>query len=143
MPQEKPIPIESLTAGQIRVPPQNLEAEISVLGALLLDQNAVIKVADILIPEDFYRSQHQTIYKTALELFEREEPIDVLSLASRLREKNLLESVGGTSYLADLVNAVPTSSSVAHYAEMVKKKKILRELLRASSEIAELGYRES
>jgi len=143
MAQEKPIPIESFTAGKIRVPPQNLEAEVSTLGALMLDSNAVIRVVDILGPDDFYRPQHQIIYKTILELFERREPIDVLSLTSRLREKGLLESVGGTSYLADLVNSVPTASNVAHYAEIVKKKKIMRELIRASSEIAELGYDES
>ncbi|MDP3762701.1 MAG: replicative DNA helicase [bacterium] len=143
MAQEKPIPIESFTAGRIRVPPQNLEAEVSTLGALMLDSNAVIRVVDILVPEDFYRPQHQIIYKTILELFERREPIDVLSLTSRLREKGFLESVGGTSYLADLVNSVPTASNVAHYAEIVKKKKIMRELIRASSEIAELGYDES
>jgi len=143
MAQEKPIPIESFTAGKIRVPPQNLEAEVSTLGALMLDSNAVIRVVDILGPDDFYRPQHQIIYKTILELFERREPIDVLSLTSRLREKGFLESVGGTSYLADLVNSVPTASNVAHYAEIVKKKKIMRELIRASSEIAELGYDES
>ena len=135
--------IESpFTEGRIRVPPQNLEAEISTLGALMLDQNAVIKVADILRPEDFYRPQHQAIFKIILELFERHEPIDVLSMTSRLRERSLLESVGGTSYLTDLVNAVPTASNVAHYAEIVRKKRILRELIQASSEIAELGYRE-
>jgi len=84
MAQEKPIPIESFTAGKIRVPPQNLEAEVSTLGALMLDSNAVIRVVDILGPDDFYRPQHQIIYKTILELFERREPIDVLSLTSRL-----------------------------------------------------------
>lgn len=135
--------VESQLEGRIKIPPQNLEAEVSVLGALMLDPNAVLKIVDVLRPEDFYRPQHQAIFRTILELFERHEPIDVLSLTSRLREKGLLESVGGTSYLADLVNSVPTASNVVHYAELIEKKHVLRELLAASSEIAELGYRES
>lgn len=124
------------------MPPQNIEAEISTLGALMLDSNAVIRVTDILKPEDFYRPQHQTIYAIAIDLFEHHQPIDVLSVSSRLREKGFLEEIGGTGYLTDLVNAVPTASNVAHYAEIVRKKKILRDLISASSEIAELGYKE-
>lgn len=135
-------PIESPFAGGIKMPPQNIEAEISTLGALMLDSNAVIRVTDIVKPEDFYRPQHQTIYAIALDLFERHQPIDVLSVSSRLREKGFLDEIGGTAYLTDLVNAVPTSSNVAHYAEIVRKKKILRDLITASSEIAELGYKE-
>ena len=138
------LPIESpFKEGRIKVPPQNLEAEISTLGALMLDSNAIIKVADILTPEDFYKPQHQTIFGAALELFERHQPIDVLSVTTRLRERGLLESAGGTSYLTDLVNAVPTSSNVAHYAEIVRKKRVLRELIQASSDIAGLGYEEA
>ena len=124
------------------MPPQNIEAEISTLGALMLDSNAVIRVTDILKPEDFYRPPHQTIYSIIIDLFERHQPIDVLSVSSRLKEKGFLEEIGGTAYLTDLVNAVPTSSNVAHYAEIVRKKKILRDLIAASSEIAELGYKE-
>ena len=135
-------PIESPFTGGIKMPPQNIEAEISTLGALMLDSNAVIRVMDILRPEHFYRPQHQTIYGVVVDLIERHQPIDVLSVSSRLGEKGLLEGVGGTSYLTDLVNAVPTSSNVAHYAEIVRKKKVLRDLISASSEIAELGYKE-
>ncbi|MEK7085102.1 MAG: DnaB-like helicase N-terminal domain-containing protein, partial [Patescibacteria group bacterium] len=135
-------PTLSPFAGGIKLPPQNIEAEISTLGALMLDSNAVIRVTDILKPEDFYRPPHQTIYSIVIDLFERHQPIDVLSVSSRLKEKGFLEEIGGTAYLTDLVNAVPTSSNVAHYAEIVRKKKILRDLIAASSEIAELGYKE-
>jgi replicative DNA helicase len=136
-------PIESPFPGsKIRIPPQNIDAEISTLGSLMLDQNAIIKIADILREEDFYRPQHRIIFSAILELFERHEPLDVLSVSTKLREKGLLDGTGGTAYLTDLVNSVPTASSVAHYAELVRKKRVLRDLIQASSDIAELGYRE-
>lgn len=126
----------------VRMPPQHIEAEISVIGAIMLDTEAMAHVADILLPDDFYRKAHQHIYETALELFSKGEPIDILSLSSRLEEKGRLESIGGRGYLADLVNAVPTASNVEHYAHIVRKKRTLRDLIGASGHIHELGFRE-
>lgn len=127
----------------IRVPPQNIEAEVSTLGALLLDGSAIYKIIDVIKTEDFYRTQHQAIFSTIMDLFERREPIDVLSVMSRLREKNALEAAGGATYLTNLVNSVPTSSNVSHYAELVRKKRVLRSLIQVSGELTELGYREN
>ena len=127
---------------KIRMPAQNIEAEMSVLGSLMLDHNAIIKVADILKPESFYKSDHPIIYRGMLELFEKNEPIDILSVSAKLKEKNSLEMAGGTAYLTELVNSVPSASNVHYYAEIVRKKETLRNLLEASSHISELSYRE-
>lgn len=125
-----------------KLPPQNLEAEESVLGALIIDNNAIIKVADILFPEDFYLPKHQKIFEAILDLYKKNEPIDVLSLANRLEEKGLLKEVGGVSFLTSLVNKTPTSAHVVHYAKIVHQKKILRDLISASYQIQELGWQE-
>lgn len=124
------------------MPPQDLEVEKSVLGSLMLDQKAINVVVDILKPEDFYHQKHQTIYQAMLDLYEKKEPIDVLSIASRLKEKKLLDEIGRNSYLAELVNCVPTASNVKHYAEIVRKKSVLRNLIESSEEISQLGYNE-
>lgn len=128
---------------ELRVPPQNIEAEKSVLGALMLDKDAVIKVANLIRLGDFYKDDHNLIYEAMMELYEQREPIDVLSLSNRLEEKNQLEKVGGTSYLTTLVNSVPSSSNITHYAKVVQKKSTLRKLINVASEIVELGYNES
>ncbi|MAG28850.1 replicative DNA helicase [bacterium] len=126
-----------------KLPPQNLEAEQSVLGSLLLDQNAIIKIGDILVPEDFYKDTHKVIFQSMLDLFDKREPIDLLALANNLEEKKQLELIGGRTYLADLTNAVPSAANVIHYANIVRKKSTLRNLLYASHEITQLGYDES
>ncbi len=125
-----------------KLPPQDIDAEKSVLGALMLDKNAVVKVADLLLPEDFYKPRHLKIYQVILDIFERGEPIDFLSVSSRLKEKNFLEEVGGNSYLTELINFVPTSAHIASYAKIVQRKRVLRDLISASHEINELGYME-
>lgn len=122
--------------------PQNVEAEQSVLGSLLIDQEAIIKIADKLNVGDFYKPAHGKIYEACRELFERKEPIDVLSLASKLEEKKLLESVGGRSYIAHLANAVPSAAHISNYANIVQKKATLRRLINASQQISSLGYAE-
>ncbi|MDI6603083.1 MAG: replicative DNA helicase [Patescibacteria group bacterium] len=125
-----------------KLPPQSLEAEKSLLGCLMLDKNAIIKVADFLGPKDFYRRIHQEIYQACQELFEKGEPIDLLSVSNRLKEKNLLEEIGGNSYLTELINSVATPSHVFHYAKIIQRKRVLRDLIEASQEIGLLGYKE-
>ncbi len=114
-----------------------------LLGSLMLDKNAIIKVVDFLQPRDFYKGNHQTIYKAMQKLFERSDPIDLLSVASSLREMGKLEEAGGNTYLAELINTVPTATHVANYAKIVQKKRILRDLIDASYEIGVMGYNES
>lgn len=126
-----------------KLPPQNIEAEQSVLGSLLIDKNAIIKVADIIKPEDFYKDIHKIIFEAMLELYEKREPIDVLSLSNILEEKNQLELIGGRSYLATLANSVPTSAHIINYAQIVQKKSTLRRLIQAAGEINLLGYQET
>jgi len=126
-----------------KLPPQSIEAEKSLLGCLLLDKNAIIRVADFLQPRDFYKKNHQEIYQAAIELFERGEPIDLLSVSTRLKEKNLLEEIGGASYLTELINSVPTASHVLNYAKIVQKKRILRDLIEVSQEVGAMAYNES
>ena len=122
---------------QLRVPPQNLEAEQAVLGSLLIDKNAIFRVADILSPRDFYSPQHEKIYEAILYLYEKHQPIDILTLTNHLKEKELLKDVGGSSYLAEITNQVTSASHVSQYTDIVKEKKILRDLIRASAEITE------
>jgi len=125
-----------------KIPPQSIEAEQSLLGCLMIDKNAVVKVADFLKPRDFYRGTHQEIYKASLELFEKGEPIDLLALSNRLREKGQLEEIGENSYLTELINSVPTASHVLNYAKIIQRKRVLRDLIAASQEIGVLGYNE-
>ena len=143
MPDRKSIP-SPITSNiqEGRIPPQNVEAEMSVLGSLMLDREAMYRVADTLSVRDFYKPAHQLIYEAMLDLFKSHEPIDVLSVSTRLREKNILEDIGGSSYLTTLVNSVPTAAHVTHYGKIVHKKRVLRDLIDASYHIAELGYRE-
>ena len=97
-----------------RIPPHNLEAEQSLLGSLLLDKESMIKIADIVHPEDFYRDSHRLVFDTMLDLYERHDPIDLLALGNRLEEKNFLQKIGGRAYLVELSNMVPTSAHVVH-----------------------------
>lgn len=123
-----------------KLPPQNLEAETFVLGSLLIDQNAIVKIADILNSEDFYKDSHGVIFEAMKELYAHREPIDILSLTSKLEEKGKLETIGGRSYIANLANSVGTASNIAYYAELIQRKATLRRLISAASEIGELGY---
>lgn len=125
------------------VPPQNLEAEKSVLGATMLDQDALIKIADELTSQDFYSEKHREIYEVMLELYEEREPIDVLSVSNKLKNKDLLKKLGGSSYLTSLVNAVPSAANVSHYAKIVREKATLRRLIQVGQKITELGYAEA
>jgi replicative DNA helicase len=125
-----------------KLPPQNIEAEASLLGCLMIDKDAIFKIADTLRPEDFYKDSHGLIYETMRELYSRHEPIDILTLTSKLEEKNKLEAVGGRTYISELGNTVATSAHIIHYSNIIQRKATLRRLLSASAEITELGYRE-
>ncbi len=120
-----------------KIPPQDLEAERSVLGAILIDKNAILKVIDILDSRDFYHPHHQEIYESTVELFEKGEPIDILTVSTRLKEKKRLAGIGGADYLTELVSIVPTSAHIEHYANIVRENRVRRELIQASSEINE------
>ena len=126
-----------------KLPPQSIEAEQSILGCLMLDKDALIKVVDILSPEDFYKPDHQKVYQVCQELFQKGEPIDLLSVSNRLKEKGVLDEIGGNSYLTELINSVPTPTHVLNYAKIVHRKRILRDLIGASQEIGLLALNES
>jgi len=125
-----------------KITPQNIEAEQSLLGSLMIDKDAMIRIADLVRPEDFYKDSHSEIYTAMVDLFARHEPIDILSLSSKLEEKKKLEMIGGRSYLMALTNSVPTASHVVHYANIVQKKATLRRLLQAAGEITGFAYNE-
>lgn len=126
-----------------KLPPQSIEAEKSLLGCIMIDKNALIKVVDFVNPEDFYQGAHQEIYSVCRELFEKGDSIDLLSVANRLKEKNKLEGIGGNSYLTELINSVPTATNILNYAKIVQRKRILRDLIETGTEVASLGYNES
>jgi replicative DNA helicase len=123
--------------------PQNLEAEASLLGAILIDADALVKIADAISPEDFFDPRHQRIYEAITQLYEKRSPIDVLTLADQLKNNSALDLVGGASYLTELTNFVPTATHVEQYAEIVSQKALRRRLIKASQEIVNLGYDES
>lgn len=123
-----------------RVPPQNIEAEQSVIGAILLENEILPSVMEYLSPDDFYRDTHKKIYSAMLELYERSEPIDFITLTEQLRRKEELEAVGGASYLSSIISYVPTSANVRYHAKIVKEKAILRNLISTATEIIRMGY---
>ena len=124
------------------LPPQNVEAEASLIGSLLIDKDAIIKVADIVGQDDFYVTKNSQIFESILALFEHREPIDVVTLADSLEKKGHLESIGGATYLTELVNSVPSSAHVAQYAHIVADKATLRRLIEAASSINSMAYGE-
>jgi replicative DNA helicase len=123
-----------------RLPPQSIEAEQSVLGALLIDKDAVIEVADFLRPEDFYRGHHGTIYSAVLDLYERREPVDLVTVSEVLERRGQLDAVGGSAYLTSLINLTPTAVNSVHYGRIVERKAVLRNLISAAGRIAGIGY---
>ncbi len=125
---------------QLRVPPQSLESEQAVLGSIMLRPSCFIEIADKINPEAFYSSKHKKIYETMLELSTRNEPIDLLTLSHSLREKKVLDSVGGSKYLAELSNSVPSSTNAEYYADIIEQKYILRRLIDSANTLSELGY---
>lgn len=123
-----------------RVPPQNLEAEQSVLAAMLIEREAILRASEILTSEDFYRDAHGAIFQTMMALFERGEPVDLITVSDELRVRGLLDQIGGLTYLAKLSNLLPSAANVEYYARIVEEKSVLRRLIRASTEIARKSY---
>ena len=123
-----------------RLPPQSIEAEQSVLGSILIDRDAVIEVAEFLHPEDFYRQAHARIYASIIDLFERREPIDIVTVSESLERTGDLETIGGRSYLGTLSNQTPTAVHAVQYARIVERKALLRNLIGAAGKIAGIGY---
>ena len=123
--------------------PANIEAERAVLGALMIDPDAIIKVANFLRPQDFYRERHGWIYDAMASLNERHEPLDFVTLTDELERRGQLEDVGGPAYLTDLISSTPTAIYVDHYARIVERTAVLRRLISAAGKIAELAYDES
>lgn len=125
-----------------KVPPQNEEAEKSVLGAMLLDKNAIIKVAEFLMPDHFYNPRHKDICECAFELFDEGMPVDIVTLADKLKNKKKLKKIGGRAYLTELVEGVPTAAHVEEYGQIVKSSCIRRRLISTAAKIDELAYKE-
>lgn len=126
-----------------KLPPQNTEAEQCLLGSLMLDKDSIVKVVDLIKAEDFYKSGHQDIYQVMSDLYEKSDPIDILSVSSKLKERNKLEGIGGSAYLTSLINTVPTATHILNYAKIVRQKKILRDLISASEEIGLSAFDET
>lgn len=123
-----------------RIPPHSVESEQSILGSIILDKDAIITVAEIINPSDFYKEAHKIIYESMLKLNSNNEPIDLITLIEELRKEGHLDNVGGISYLTSLSTIVPTTSNVKYYANIVKEKSVMRQLIKASNEIINLGY---
>src|SRR3989338_5559740 len=126
-----------------KLPPQNTDAEASLLGALLIDSDAIVKIADAISSIDFYDEKHQRIYEAINTLYERHNPVDVLTLSNILKEGGDLDFVGGSAYLTELTNYVPTASHVEQYADIVAQKALRRRLITASQDIVGLSYNEN
>ena len=120
-----------------KVPPQNLEAERAVLGSILMDNEAIYGVMELIEPSSFYQPSHRLIFSTMLELSERGQPIDIITLTDRLRSAGSLDQAGGPDYIPTLADEVPTSAGVTNYAKIVKEKAVLRRLIETATEIVQ------
>ena len=135
--------VQSIKKSTIRIPPNNIDSERALLGSIMLRPEAIHEIMDIIRADSFYSEKHRIIFQSMSELFTKNEPIDLLTLSARLTEKNQLEIVSGTGYLTELVNLVPSSANAEHYAEIVQKKYVMRQLIEASEHISLLGYEEA
>ena len=125
-----------------KLPPQSLEAEMSILGGILIDNDAINRVLEMLLPDDFYRESHRKIFQAMMKLSELREPCDLITLTDMLKKAGELEEVGGAAYLATLVDYVPTAANIAYYCKMVKEKSTNRKLISVATEIVSRGYDE-
>ena len=143
MNKEAPFKRASDTLANLRIPPHDLDAEQAVLGALMLRPNAIHDIIDLLVPEMFYAKKHTLVYRTILDLSDKNEPIDVLSVATRLKEKKCLNEIGGNAYLNELMSNVPSTVNIRHYGDIVYKKFILRQLIDSGESIASIAYEQN
>ncbi len=126
-----------------RIPPQNIEAEQSVLGSMLLDKEAIPVIMEILKSDDFYREDHKEIFEAVTDLFDKGEPIDLITVSEQLKLRGTLDGIGGLEYVTNLANAVPTTANARHYAKIVEEKSTLRRLIKVSSDVVNMGYEAS
>lgn len=132
-----------MSSDQSRIPPQNIEAEQSVIGAMLLNNDAVNKVLEFLDPNDFYREAHRKIFLAVIELYQKNEPADLVTVTNTLKTQNVLDDIGGPQYLASLVDRVPTAANVVYYGMIVREKSILRHLISSATQIIDKSYDEN
>src|SRR4030095_16361702 len=135
--------MEAQLAALQKLPPQRVEMEQSVLGAILQDNHALVRVLEILQERDFYQDAHRGIFQTMVDLFQDNVPIDVLTVTERLRKKGRFESAGGVAYLAELVEMVPTAAHVLHHAQVVREKAVLRALIQTATTIVTESYEDA
>ena len=134
--------VKTAKNNNLRIPPQSIPSEMAVLGSIMLRKDAMHEVEDTLTPDSFYVEKHKKIFQAMLDLSVKNEPIDMLSLSTKLEEQKFLESVGGNQYLAEIVNIVPSSTNIKHYADIVQKKYVLRSLIEAADYVSELAFEE-
>ena len=125
-----------------KIPPQNLDAEMSLLGAVLIDEETLADISEHVKPHDFYDKRHGLVFEAMMRLYEKHKPVDLLTLTEELKKKNDIETIGGSAYLTELTNYVPTAAHAEAYAELVSQKAIRRRLIKASAEISEMGFDE-
>lgn len=130
------------TKSNLRIPPQSIDSEKAVLGSIMLRKDAIHEVEDVINADSFYVEKHKIIFQAMLDLFLKNEPIDMLSLSTKLSEQKYLEMIGGNQYLAEIVSVVPSSTNIKHYADIVQKKYVLRSLIEAADFVSELGFEE-
>jgi replicative DNA helicase len=123
-----------------RLPPQDIDAEMSVLGGMLMSKDAIAEVVEVLRPEDFYRPAHETVYGVVIDLYSQGQPVDAITVSAELTKRGQLERIGGVVYLHDLIAGVPTAANAGYYAAIVRDRAVLRRLVRAGTKVAELGY---
>lgn len=133
---------QNIPKKHVRIPPQSIDSERAVLGSIMLRKDAMHEVEDMVNEDSFYVEKHKLIFRAMLDLDSKNEPIDMLSLSTKLTEQKLLERVGGNQYLAEIVNVVPSSTNVKHYADIVQKKYVLRSLIEAADYVSELAFEE-
>ena len=126
-----------------KLPPQNIEAEQSILGAILIENDALPKVIEVISREDFYKESHRKIYDAMIELFDKSEPIDLITIAEELKKRNEIDAVGGEAYLSSLASQVPTAANIRYHSKIIREKALLRSLIKSASEIASKVYEEN
>ena len=134
--------VKTIKNNNLRIPPQSIPSEMAVLGSIMLRKDAMHEIEDALTPDSFYVEKHKKIFQAMLDLSLKNEPIDMLSLSTKLGEQKFLESIGGNQYLAEIVNVVPSSTNIKHYADIVQKKYVLRSLIEAADYVSELAFEE-